>query len=132
MDIDNTPSDDHVKALELVAQKILQPVRDHFGIPFVPSSGYRCVELCEAIGSKASSQHAKGQAADFEVPTISNYDLAVWIMENLEYDQLILENYKSGDPNSGWVHCSYVSPEANRKSVLTYQKSTGYRQGLEK
>lgn len=129
MGIDNTPTDDQVTSLMLVAQKILQPVRDHYGIAFAPSSGFRSVELCEAIGSSAKSQHAKGEAADFEVPTISNYELACWIRDNLDFDQLILECYKSGDPNSGWVHCS-IKPEGNRKESLTYQRGEGYSHGL--
>ena len=129
MGIDNTPTDEQVTSLMLVAQKILQPVRDHYGIAFAPSSGFRSVELCEAIGSSAKSQHAKGEAADFEVPTISNYELACWIRDNLDFDQLILECYKSGDPNSGWVHCS-IKPDGNRKECLTYQKGEGYSHGL--
>lgn len=132
MGIINEPSDEHIESLKKVAENILQPVRDFFDIPFAPSSGYRSAELCMAIGSSEKSQHARGQAADFEVPTISNYDLACWIRDNLDFDQLILECYKSGDPNSGWVHCSYASPEVNRKEVLTYQKGSGYSHGLEK
>ena len=79
-----------------------------------------------AIGSNTTSQHAKGQAADFEIPGISNYDLAEWIEDNLEFDQLILECYKGG--NTGWVHCSYI-PDG-RKESLTYDRTQGYRKGL--
>ena len=131
MGIDNQPSEAEIENLRHLCEKILQPVRDVFGKPFVPSSGYRCVELCEAIGSKATSQHAKGQAADFEVPGVSNYDLAKWIEENLDFDQLILECYKKGDPSSGWVHCSYNPDGPQRKQTLTYQKGQGYTPGLE-
>ena len=130
MGIDNTPSDDEIGCLKSLCEQILQPVREHYGVPFIVNSGYRSVELCEAIGSSSKSQHAKGQAADFEVPNISNYVLALWISESLDFDQLILECYKSGDPSSGWVHCSYRNDGENRKEVLTYQKSTGYTLGL--
>ena len=92
--IDNTPGPQEIACLRLVAENLLQPVRNHFAIAFTPSSWYRSVALCEAIGSKATSQHAKGQAADFEVPTVANLALAQWIAANLDFDQLILEHWK--------------------------------------
>jgi len=129
--INNWPTDpDTVEKLRLVAMNILQPVRDHFGIPFSPTSGFRCLELNRIIGSKDTSQHTKGQAVDFEVPGISNYELSLWISRNLSFDQLILEFYEKGQPNSGWVHCSYVSPEDNRKETLTMLKGEGFVKGL--
>lgn len=124
--IPNVPNDEHVYAMTLLAENILQPVRDEFG-SFIVSSGYRSPELCVAIGSNIHSQHAKGEAADFEVAGMDNYDLALWIEQNLEFDQLILECYTGG--NTGWIHCSYV-PEGNRKETLTYDKTNGYRHGL--
>jgi hypothetical protein len=89
------------------------------------SSGYRSQELCLAIGSKTTSQHAKGEAADFEIFGVSNKELADYIHEHLEYDQLILEYWKESDPNSGWVHCSYVTPNdfgQNRNQYLKAYK----------
>jgi len=124
--IDNTPDQSAIDNMEKLCTAILQPVRDHFSIPFTPSSGYRSPELCIAVGSTIKSQHAKGQAADFEVPGVSNMELAEWIRDNLEFDQLILECYTGG--NTGWVHCSYVHEP--RKEVLTYDRSNGYRKGL--
>jgi len=88
------------------------------------SSGYRSPELCTAIGSKITSQHAKGQAADFEIFGVSNKELADYINETLDYDQLILEYWKESDPNSGWVHCSY-SENNNRKQYLKATKING-------
>jgi len=123
----NQPSEAQTEALVLLCENVLEPVRSHFSIPFTPSSGYRSAELCVAIGSSVSSQHAKGEAADFEVPSISNLELCTWIINNLDFDQLILECYTGG--NTGWVHCSY-KPEGNRKEVLTYDKENGYRKGL--
>ena len=125
--IDNNSEKVHKDALKLLAENILQPIRDKFGA-FIVSSGYRSPELCVAVGSTIKSQHAKGQAADFEVSGIDNYDLARWIESNLPFDQLILECYKPGDKNSGWVHCSYVHEP--RKETLTYQRDTGYQKGL--
>ena len=122
--IDNTPSTEHQENLKSLCTSILQPVRDHFSRVVSVSSGYRSEALCLAIGSKTTSQHAKGQAADFEIYGLSNKELADWINENLEYDQLILEYWKEEDPNSGWVHCSYKS-EGNRKQYLKAYKENG-------
>ena len=72
--IDNTPSPPHVTHLELLCEKVLQPLRDHFDRPVTITSGYRSPELCVAIGSTIKSQHAKGQAADFEIPGVSNME----------------------------------------------------------
>ncbi len=127
--IDNLPKDpDIVTKLQTIAEKILQPVRDKFG-PTVINSGYRCKKLNTAIGGSKKSQHSFGEAADIEVPTISNRDLAEWIKNNLDFDQLILEFYNGKDPRSGWVHVSYKNAENNRKQVLTINKQ-GTFQGL--
>lgn len=123
--IDNTPSEEVIERLKIVCCRILEPVRDHYGIPFKPNSGYRCPALNDALCGSKTSQHMTGQAVDFEVPGIANYDLALWISTNLIYDQLILENYTQGVPNSGWVHCSIVSGK-NRMQCLTINK--GVRQ----
>jgi zinc D-Ala-D-Ala carboxypeptidase len=122
--IDNTPSTEHQENLKSLCTSILQPIRDHFGRVVSVSSGYRSVDLCVAIGSSTGSQHAKGEAADFEIFGISNKELADYINENLDYDQLILEYWKEEDPNSGWVHCSYKSDE-NRKQYLRAYKENG-------
>jgi len=127
--IDNTPTDEHIDNLKALCENILQPVREHYGISFSPSSGYRSVALCEAIGSSAKSQHARGEAVDFEVPGVDNLSLASWISEHLDFDQLILEFYKEGDPNSGWVHCSFKDKASNRRECLRFDGKQ-YKRGL--
>ena len=122
--IDNTPSAEHQENLKSLCTHVLQPVRDHFGHVVSVSSGYRSPELCTAIGSKSTSQHAKGEAADFEIFGVSNKELADYINENLEYDQLILEYWKESDPNSGWVHCSF-SQNQKRRQYLKATKING-------
>ena len=128
--IDNAPDGQAHKNLCALCLNILEPVREHFGIPFTPSSGYRSPAVNEAIGSKPTSQHRLGQAADFEVPGVSNLKLAEWIRDNLEFDQLILEFHTPGDPNSGWVHCSYRSVGQNRKECKTTQDGKNFSPGL--
>jgi len=123
--IDNTPSAEHQENLKSLCEMILQPIRDHFGQVVSVSSGYRSPELCTAIGSKITSQHAKGQAADFEIFGVSNKELADYIDQNLDYDQLILEYWKGEDElNSGWVHCSF-NTQGNRKQYLRAYKENG-------
>jgi zinc D-Ala-D-Ala carboxypeptidase len=81
--------------------------------------------LNKAVGGSATSQHCKGEAVDMEVPGVPNYELAKWIQDNLEFDQLILEFYTSGIPDSGWVHCSYKHGGPQRNSVLTAARVDG-------
>jgi hypothetical protein len=99
--------------LRALANGILQPVRDEFKRPVIVTSGFRCQELERVLKRKPSdwfsaSQHALGEAADFHVPGVSNGEVARWIEANLYFDQLILEFHNPKDPQSGWVHCSYV------------------------
>jgi len=122
--IDNIPNEEQIQNLKILCEKILQPLRDYYGMPVSVSSGYRSVALCEAIGSSAKSQHTKGQAADFEIFGVANKDVADFIVQNLEYDQCILEFWNENEPNSGWVHCSYSSNN-NRKQYLKAQRIDG-------
>ena len=118
--INNKPASPGVVVnLQTLCEKVLQPVRDHFGKPVTVNSGYRCPKLNKAIGSSSKSQHTKGLAADIEIPGVSNKELAEYIESNLPFDQLILEFYNGVDPNSGWVHVSYVDDDKNRKQTLT-------------
>jgi len=121
--IDNNPNADQIEKLKALCENILQPVRDHFGRVKV-TSGYRSPELCSAIGSSVNSQHAKAEAADFECIGVDNAELADWINQNLPYDQLICEFYTPGEPNSGWIHCSYI-PDQPRASYLWAYKFEG-------
>ena len=114
--INNNPNAEQVEKLKALCENILQPVRDHFGRVKI-TSGFRSVDLCLAIGSSANSQHAKAEAADFECPGVDNAELADWIHKTLSYDQLILEFYTPGEPNSGWIHCS-ITEGTPRKQFL--------------
>ena len=118
--IDNTPNAEHAQNLKNVCEKILEPVRRHFGKPVRINSGYRGPALNAAVGGSSKSQHCNGEAIDFEIDGLPNPELAKWVSENCEFDQIILEFYdpKEG-PNSGWVHASYTSKGPNRKQKLT-------------
>jgi len=115
--IDNLPGAAVLDNIMVLCARVLEPVREHFG-PVHINSGYRGPALNKAVGGVATSQHCLGQAADIEVSGVANGDLAQWIAENLDYDQVILECYRKGQPNSGWVHVSYKT-SGNRKQQLT-------------
>ena len=119
--INNNPNAEQIEKLKALCENILQPVRDHFGRVKV-TSGFRSVELCTAIGSSAISQHAKAEAADFECVGVDNAELADWIHRELPYDQLILEFYTPGEPNSGWIHCSYTEGMPRKQFLHAFRK----------
>lgn len=123
--IDNTPNSVHATNLKAVCEKILEPVRNHFGKPVRINSGYRGPALNAAVGGSSKSQHCNGEAVDFEIDGLANPELAKWVAANCEFDQIILEFYdpKEG-PNSGWVHASY-SAGKNRKQKLTAVTENG-------
>jgi len=123
-DMDNTPGEQEIAALKLLCEKVLQPVRDHYGKGVKVNSGFRHPEVNAKVGGSKTSDHCRGQAADIEIPGVANADLAEWIKNNLEFRQLILEFYTPGIPDSGWVHVSYVA-EDNKKQVMTATKKDG-------
>ena len=125
--IENKAGSGEIKNLTDLCYTVLEPCRAKFDKPIIITSGFRSEELCEAIGSKKTSQHAKGQAVDFEIIGESNLKVAIWIEANCDFDQLILE-YWIGEQNSGWIHCSYVEG-SNRKQVLTFDGKK-YSNGL--
>jgi zinc D-Ala-D-Ala carboxypeptidase len=127
MDLDNTPGPIEIMALKILAVKVLQPIRDHFGKGVKVNSGFRSLETNQATGGSSKSDHVQGQAADIEIPGVPNAELAQWIMDNLEYTQLILEFYTPGIPDSGWVHVSY-DPNNLKKQELTAMKVAGKTQ----
>ena len=118
--IKNKAGSGEIKNLTDLCYAVLEPVRAKFDKPIMVTSGYRSEELCVAIKSSKTSQHTKGQAVDFEIAGVSNLQLAIWIQNNCDFDQLILEFWKEEEgANSGWVHCSY-NEGSNRKQVLTF------------
>ena len=118
--IKNKAGSGEIKNLTDLCYAVLEPVRAKFEKPIMVTSGYRSEELCVAIKSSKTSQHTKGQAVDFEIAGVSNLQLAIWIENNCDFDQLILEFWKEDEgANSGWVHCSYNEGN-NRKQVLTF------------
>jgi len=125
--IKNKAGSGEIKNLGDLCYEVLEPVRAKFDKPVTITSGYRSPELSEAIGSKSTSQHCSGEAVDFEIAGVSNLQVALWLTNNVDFDQCILEFY-TGEANSGWIHVSYKDG-SNRKQVLTFDGKS-YTNGL--
>lgn len=125
--LNNTPGPNETAALKLLCEKVLEPIRAHFGRPVIVTSGYRSPKVNKAVGGSGTSQHCFGQAADFTVPGVGNLDLCKWIERNLNYDQLI---YEFGE--SGWVHVSYRDGNLRNMELSAKRvgRSTKYLPGL--
>jgi putative chitinase len=121
--LSNTPTPEHIENMRYCCEKILEPVRAHFGKPVQINSSYRAPLVNKAVGGSKTSQHVNGQAIDFEVPGVDNKKVADWVADNLEFDQVILEFYTAGDKNSGWVHASIKKEGGNRKLRMIASKS---------
>ena len=123
--IDNTPNDEQLSNMELIAEKVFEPLRKWVGGPIKINSFFRSVKLNKAIGGSNKSQHCKGQAIDIDdtFGVVANSDMYNYIKNNLNFDQMIWEFGDDDNPN--WVHVSYVSKEDNRKRCLRASKNKG-------
>jgi len=123
--IDNTPNDEQLSNMELIAEEVFEPLRAYVGGPIKINSFFRCPELNKAIGGSSKSQHCKGQAMDIDdtFGRCTNAEMYHFIKENLDFDQMIWEF--GDDDNPDWVHVSYVSPEDNRNRCLKAYKKNG-------
>ena len=131
--LDNTPNEAVIANLKTLAEKILQPVREHYGKSVKVNSGYRAPEVNAAVGGSKTSDHCKGQAADIEITGVANGDLAKYIAENFKFTQVILEFYTQGIPDSGWVHVSYDSNDLKCQTLTAVKQNgkTVYLPGLQ-
>jgi hypothetical protein len=128
--ITNMPTEAHIANFKLLAEKVFQPIREHFRCPIHISSGYRSKELNAAIGGSLTSQHCSGEAIDIDMDGtpngVTNRMVFDYIKDNLEFDQLI---YEFGDKeNPDWVHVSYESSGKQRKQVLKAVRAGGKTQ----
>ena len=135
--LENIPTEAHLKNLTTLCTHVLEPVRAHWG-PVRVNSGYRSLAVNMLINPMTStltklSRHCTGQAVDFEVDGLSNVTLAEWCRDHLpEFHQVILEFYTPGEPNSGWVHVSFVEDLQKKECLTAVHKNgtTAYLQGL--
>ena len=125
--IDNTPTDAHIENLKYLAEKVFQPIRDHFGSSIFVSSGYRSKALNEAIGGSQRSFHSHGCALDLDMDgrsnKITNADIFNYIKENLPYSELIWEFGTEDNPN--WVHVAIAKGREDEKNAKIAYKVDG-------
>jgi len=116
--ISNMPTPEHIENFKILATKVFEPIREHFGVPIRISSGYRSAELNKCVGGSATSQHSSGEAIDIDQDqtTITNKQVFEYIRDNLVFDQLINEF------NYAWVHVSYKANGKQRGEVLEAYK----------
>jgi len=122
----NVPNQLQTENLKTLALKVFEPVREHFGVPIHISSGYRIMNLNQALNGSITSQHCKGEAIDIDMKgdKVSNAQIFHWIKDNLKYDQLIWEFGDKKNPD--WVHVSYT--KENRQQTLRAVKVNGKTQ----
>ena len=123
--ISNQPTPEHLENFKKLAEKVFEPIREHFNVPIHISSGYRSLALNKKIGGASSSQHCSGEAIDIDMDgtSITNKQVFDFIKQHLEFDQLIWEFGTSSNPD--WVHVSYESTGKQRKQVLKATKQGG-------
>ena len=125
--ISNIPTPEHLDNFKVLADKVFEPIREHFKVPIHISSGYRSKELNQAIKASLTSQHCEGKAIDIDMDGsasgVSNADVFKYIKDHLEFDQLIAEFPEKNNP--AWVHVSYSLSGKQRKQILVAKKVGG-------
>ena len=123
--INNEPDAYQLQNMQVLAEKVFEPLREHFGVAIAINSFFRSQKLNKAIGGASGSQHTQGRAIDIDdtLGGVSNKQMFEYIKANLDFDQLIWEF--GNDKNPDWVHISYVSPTENRNRVLRASKKNG-------
>ena len=115
--IDNTPNPNQLYNMQMVAEFIFEPIRDHFNVPIMINSMFRSKELNRLVGGSKTSQHLFDNNAgaidiDDTYGGVTNKEMYKWIQENLQFDQLICE-YPDEYGNPSWIHVSFRA-EGNR------------------
>ena len=123
--IDNTPNDEQLSNMELIAEKVFEPLREWVKGPIKINSFFRSPKLNTAIGGSSKSQHCKGQAIDIDdtFGKATNAEMYHWIKDNLDFDQMIWEFGDDDNPN--WIHVSYILEKDNRNRCLKAYRENG-------
>lgn len=117
--ISNKMNAEQIEKAKLVCVNCFEPIRAYLKKPIRVNSGFRSLLLNKKIGGSKTSQHCKGEALDLD---LHDRKLFNWIIDNVQFDQLI---YEFGtDTAADWFHISY-SPVKNRKQVLRAVKRAG-------
>ena len=121
--ITNKPKEEHIENMELLAEKVFEPLREWVGCPIRVNSMFRSEKLNSALKGSKTSSHLKGQAMDItSMGGKSNLEMFHYIKDNLNFDQLIWEF--GSEPK--WLHVSYNNEKDNRKQVLVTKRPGVY------
>ena len=105
--------------LSSLCLEVLQPLRDYVGRPIIVNSGYRTKEVNRLVGGVKNSQHLTGEAADLRIEsTKQGREWAEWIMDNCDFDQLLLES----NGKSVWLHVSAKRDKSLNRRVFKKMK----------
>ena len=97
---DNTPNEAEIANLTRLCELLEQVKETLGGKPIMINSGFRSKQVNDAVGSKDTSQHRLGCAADIRVPGMTPREVVqACIDANLPFDQIILEF-------DAWTHIS--------------------------
>ena len=123
--ISNMPTEQHIANFKLLAEKVFEPVRVHFGVPIHISSGYRSAELnAITTGASKTSDHCLGRAIDVDMDghktTVTNNDIFHWAIKNLKFKQIIAEYPIDG--KLSWVHISYDENNLKNEVLICVKK----------
>lgn len=116
--IDNTPNDEQIRNLKALCENVLEPLRQHFNVPIIIGSGYRCPKLKAAVGGVKNSQHQYGEAADIHIPDeATGKRWFVWLMDNVPFHQLIWEKSTPSSTHH-WIHVAFKRFGTNKQQVF--------------
>ena len=116
-EIDNTPTQAEIGNLQQLANFLEEVKTVLGGKPIMISSGFRCKALNDAVGSKDTSQHRTGFAADFRVPGMTPDEVVrAVIASGIGYDQIIREFDR-------WTHIS-VSDKPRKQALIIDKAGT--------
>ena len=120
---DNTPNTDELANLTRLANFLEQVKTVLDGKPVMINSAFRCKQVNDAVGSKDTSQHRIGCAADIRVPGMTPDEVVKAVMvAGLGYDQIIREFDR-------WTHISIPNnPEDKPRQQALIIDRTGTRQ----
>lgn len=111
--IDNAPSQEAIRNMEQLIEKVLDPLREAYGKPIKVNSGFRSLALNRAVGGSKTSDHVKGMAADITGGSKAENKKIFELIKklNLPFKQLIDEK------NFSWVHVSH-DPNNIKRQIL--------------
>jgi hypothetical protein len=118
-ELDNTPNDAELENLKRLAEFLEQVKTVLDGKPIMVNSAFRSKQVNDAVGSKDTSQHRIGCAADIRVPSMTpDQVVRAVIASDLAFDQVIREFDR-------WTHISIPNEPARapRKQALIIDKA---------